>query len=68
MSHDGNNVQVSFCPVPSQKVQNQITSASVKAKADNQQPGNKTETDERPKFGPWPDFNSPKFNFQKKLE
>ena len=58
MSRDGNNIKVSFCPVPTPEVQAEILATSVtdntKTKTDNTTP-NKTQREEqgkRPKFGP----------------
>ena len=50
MSHDGNDIKVSFCPVPSPEVQAEILSNSVT----NAEPGipNKDEQGKRLKFGP----------------
>ena len=70
MSHDGNEVKVSFCPVPTPDVQADILSVGV-TKAEIK-PG---ETDmtkggeqgERPKFGPRPKFNSKNFDFKQEL-
>ena len=58
MSHDGNNIKVSFCPVPTPEVQAEILATSVsdstKTKTDNTTP-DKTKREEqgkRFKFGP----------------
>ena len=73
MSHDGNNIKVSFCPVPTPEVQAEIMAASVtddtKTKTDNTTP-NKTKREEqgkRPKFGPQPKFDSPDFDLKNEL-
>ena len=65
MSHDGSNIRVSFCPVPSSEVQAEILSQGVS----NTEPGmtNQHEEGKRPKFGPRPNFNDPDFDFQQEL-
>ena len=58
MSHDGNNIKVSFCPVPTPEVQAEIMAASVTENTKTKT--NKTTLNEsqnkeqgkRPKFGP----------------
>ena len=72
MSCDGNNIKVSFCPVPTSEIQAEImaTSASDNNKANNTKPGqdkNKEEQGKRPKFGPQPKFDNPKFDFKTEL-
>ena len=66
MSHDGNKINISFCPVPSTEVQAEIAAVSVTTA----EPGKKLEMTleggERPKFGSQPDFNW-KFDFKKEL-
>ena len=66
MSHDGNKINISFCPVPSTEVQAEIAAVSV-TKAE---PGKKLEMTheggERLKFGSRPNFNW-KFDFKKEL-
>ena len=65
MSHDGNEVTVSFHPVPSPEVQEEILTSAV----NNSQTSDKSKgTSERLKFGPQPDFNNPNFDFAKELE
>ena len=69
MSHDGNEVQVSFCPVPTPDVQADVLSVSV-TETELQPKAGKTvttkggEQGERPKFGPRPKFDSKAFDFQ----
>ena len=67
MSHDGNDIKISFCPVPSTGVQVEIMVASVT----NAEPGTLEkkyeEGGERLKFGSRPNFNNPNFNFKKEL-
>ena len=65
MSHDGDEVTVSFHPVPAPEVQEEILSSAINNSQDNDKPD---ETSERPKFGPQPDFNDPSFDFRKELE
>ena len=70
MSHDGNQIKVSFCPVPSLEVQEEILSASISNTTETSD-SNKSftkESGERSKFGPEPQFNSPDFNFKKELD
>ena len=58
MSHDGNNIKISFCPVPSTEVQAEIVAVSVT----EPEPGKKLEITneggERLKFRSRPDFNN----------
>ena len=68
MSHEGNQIKVSFCPVPSPEVQKEILSASVGNTNNTTDTGdsNKSstkESGERSRFGPRPQFDSPNFNF-----
>ena len=68
LSHDGRNVNVSFCPVPIPEVQEDIFLASVphtNDSPDSNQSGPTKEQGERPKFGPRPEFNNPCFDFQR---
>ena len=73
MSRDGDQVQVSFCPVPKPEVQEEVLSFGV---SDAELSTNTSVTDmtkreeqgERPKFGPRPKFDSMDFNFNKELE
>ena len=70
MSHEGDQIKVGFCPVPSLEVWEEILSASV-SNATNSGNSNKSTTKEpgkRSKFGPQPQFNSPDFDFQKELD
>ena len=65
MSHDGDEVTVSFHPVPSPEVQEEILISAV----NNSQTSDKfEEISERSKFGPRPDFNDPNFDFAKELK
>ena len=65
MSHDGSDIKVSFCPVPSSEVQAEILSQGVS----NTEPDttNQHEEGKRPKFGPRLNFNDPDFDFQQEL-
>ena len=73
MSCDGDQVQVSFCPVPTPEVQEEVLSFGV---SDTELSSNTGVTDmtkreeqgERPKFGPRPKFDSMDFDFNKELE
>ena len=66
MSHDGNKINISFCPVPSTEVQAEMVAVSVTTA----EPGKKLEMTheggERLKFGSQPDFNQI-FDFKKEL-
>ena len=65
MSHDGDEVTVSFHPVPASEVWEKILSSAINNSQDNDKP---SETSKRPKFGPQLDFNSTNFDFRKELE
>ena len=70
MSHDGGEVQVSFCPVPTPDVQADVLSVGVtetETKAGETAMTNGGEQGERPKFGPRPKFNSMDFDFKQEL-
>ena len=72
MSHDGSEVQVSFCPVPTPDVQADVLSVGVtetelQPKAGELVMTNGGEQGERPKFGPRPKFNSKDFDFKQEL-
>ena len=73
MSHDGNQVQVSFCPVPTLEVQAEILSSGVtnsdsSSNSSNSNVSTTKEPGEWPKFGPHPEFDSSNFDFKKELE
>ena len=53
--------KISFCPVPTPEVQEEILLASMTNTSDS----NKSDTEEQGKrsFGPQPKFNSPNFDF-----
>ena len=71
MSHDGNQIKVSFCPVPSSEVQEEILLASISnntTETNDTGKSAKKESGERSKFGPWPWFDSPNFDFKKELD
>ena len=72
MSHDGNQVHVSFCSVPMPEVQAQIFSSGVNAdpslNCGNPNVSAGKEPEEKPKFGPHPESNSLDFDFKKELE
>ena len=67
MSHEGNEIKISFCPVPIPEVQGEIFSSSVTNSGDSNKYESK-EQGKRSKFGPQPKFDSPKFDFQKELD
>ena len=66
MSHYGNNVKISFCPVPSTELQTEIMAVSV-TNAEPDTPKKTNEGGERLKFGSQPDFNNLNFDFEKEL-
>ena len=53
LSHDGKNIKVSFCPIPSSEVQEDIFTASASVTTDTNQDTVKLAKDpgEKPKFG-----------------
>ena len=67
MSRDGDQVQVSFCPVPMLEVQEEVLSFGVTETKSffqyryNANMSTKEEQGERPKFGPHPKFDSLEF-------
>ena len=67
LSHDGKDVNISFCPVPTPEVQEEIflASTSVAQTGDSNQTNQTKDQGEKPKFGSWPKFNSPHFDFKK---
>ena len=70
MSCDGNEVQVSFCPVPTPDVQADVLSAGfikTELKAGELVTTKGGEQVERPKFGPRPKFDSKYFDFKQEL-
>ena len=71
LSCDGKDFNVSFCPVPTPEVQEEILLASMTQtgdSTDSTQTSSNKEQGERAKFGPQPRFNDPHFNFQKELD
>ena len=68
MSHDGNKINISFCPVPSTEVQAEIAAVSADTAESGNNPEKTTnpEGGERLKFGSQPDFNR-NFDFDKEL-
>ena len=73
MSHDGDQVQVSFCPVPILEVQEEVLSCGVSDAELSTNTGvmdmtKREEQGERPTFGPRPKFYSKDFDFNKELE
>ena len=71
VSCDGNNIKVSFCPVPTSEIQAEIKAASVsdgtkmEANDTTLDKTKKEEQGKRPKFGPRPKFNNSNFDFKK---
>ena len=65
LSHDGKDISVSFCPVPTPEVQEDIFTAGTSVTPTGE-PDLSTPTKdqgEKPKFGSWPNFNSPGCDF-----
>ena len=67
MSCDGNNINVSFCPLPSSEVQAEILSQGVSSMVTDTGTEKRHEGGERPKFGPRLNFDDPEFDFNMKL-
>ena len=67
LSCEGNEIQVTFHPVPTLEVQEEIFSAGINNSQDNST-ANSKEQGETSKFGPRPKFNHPEFDFQKEPE
>ena len=67
MSHDGNDIKVSFCLMPSSEVQAEILSQGVNSMVSDTATLNQHEGGERPKSGPQPNFNDPDFDFKQEL-
>ena len=65
MSHDGNDIKISFCPVPSTEVRAEIAAVSVTTAEPGTSKKTKEEGGERLKFGSQPDFNDPNFDFKR---
>ena len=70
LSCDGNEVKVSFHPMPMLEVQEEILSQSVSqvSNEDSKDQSGTKEGSEKSKFGPRPNFNDPNFDFCKELE
>ena len=73
MSREGNQVQVSFCPVPTPEVQADVlsvgvTQAELPLNAGETVRTNREEQGDRPKFRPLPKFDSMEFDFKKEME
>ena len=73
MSHDGDQVQVSFCPVPMLEVQEEVlsfgvTEAKSSSNAGTMNTSTREEQGERPKLGPCPKFDSSNSDFKEELE
>ena len=70
MSHGGNQIKVSFCPVPSSEVQEKILLASISNTTETSDltKSSMKESGEKSKFGPWPQFDSHDFDFRKELD
>ena len=67
LSHEGDEIKVSFHLVPTFEVQEEIFLASV-SNSQTTSTSNLKEQSERSTFGPRPKFNSPDFYFQKELQ
>ena len=70
LSHDGNEVKVTFHPTPMLEVQEEILSQSVSqvSEEDSKDQSGTKEGGEKSEFGPQPDFNDPNFDFHKELK
>ena len=70
LSHDCKDVNISFCPVPTPEVQEEIFSASpsVAQTSNSDQTNSTKDQGNKPKFGSQPKFSSPHFDFQKELD
>ena len=70
LSCDGKGISVSFCPVPTLEVQEEIfvASTSVTRTGEMNSSNQTKDQGEKPKFGSQPKFNSPHFDFQKELD
>ena len=70
LSHDGKDIKVSFCPIPPSEVQEDIFTDSTSVTTTDNQDTVKPAKDsgEKPKFGSWPRFDSPNFDFQRELD
>ena len=70
LSHDGNEVKVSFHPMPMLEVQEEILSQSVSqaSNEDSKDQSGTKEGGEKSKFGPQPNFDGPNFDFHKEFE
>ena len=70
LSHNGDEVKVTFHPIPTQEVQEEILSQSVSqesSEGSKDQSGTK-EGGKKSEFGPQPNFNDPNFDFRKELK
>ena len=70
LSHDGDEVRVTFHPIPTQEVQEEILSQSVSQESSegSKDQSGKNEGGKKSEFGPQPDFNNPNFDFHKELK
>ena len=70
LSHDGNEVKVTFHPMPMLEVQEEILSQSVSqvSNEDSKDQSGTKEGGKKSEFGPQPNFNDPNFDFHKELE
>ena len=70
ISHDGSEVHILFCPVPTPDVQADVLSVNAtqaEKEAGEMEMTKGEEQGERPKFGPRPKFNCKNFDFKKEL-
>ena len=67
---DGDEVKVTFHPVPSTEVQEEILTLSVNQRSVSDKSCNQEDKEggEKPKFWPQPNFTSPNFDFQADLK
>ena len=68
LSHEGDEVKVTFHPVPTQEMQEEILSSAIHNSGPSNFNSNSKEQGERSKFGPQPKFDSPDFDFQVELK
>ena len=68
LSHKGDEVKVSFHPVPTLEVQEEILSSAVNNSSASNSSSSSKEQGEWSKFGPRPKFDSPDFDFQAELK
>ena len=68
LSHEGDEIKVSFHPVPSSEVQEEILSSAINNSNSSQTDSSSQEQGERSKFAPQPKLDSPDFDFEAELK